>query len=160
MYTRLHGFKFKFSKIFWGGALWGGAHRAPSPDPSPDLSRAAPSVRSSPSIFRRIAPLVRASPSVLGRFAPEIRASPSICPSPNWSTPHLDFDNSNTGEKRLRMGRGSRVLSWKLASASSYGPVGCIFFKQYCMILVAWLMDHGIEGLKDVVLGSIRDLKI
>ena len=30
MYTRLHGFKFKFLKNFWGGA-----HRAPSPDPSP-----------------------------------------------------------------------------------------------------------------------------
>ena len=30
LYTRLHGFKYKFSKIFWGGA-----YRAPSPDPSP-----------------------------------------------------------------------------------------------------------------------------
>ena len=26
----MNGFKFEFSKIFWGGA-----HRAPSPDPSP-----------------------------------------------------------------------------------------------------------------------------
>ena len=30
MYTRLHRFKFNFFLIFWGGA-----HRAPSPDPSP-----------------------------------------------------------------------------------------------------------------------------
>ena len=30
IYTKLHGFHFKFSKIFWEGA-----HRAPSPDPSP-----------------------------------------------------------------------------------------------------------------------------
>ena len=28
--TKMHGFKIDFSKIFWGGA-----HRAPSPDPSP-----------------------------------------------------------------------------------------------------------------------------
>ena len=28
--TKINGFKFKFSNIFWGGA-----HRAPSPDPSP-----------------------------------------------------------------------------------------------------------------------------
>ena len=32
IYTRMHGFKYEFSKIFWGGA-----HRAPSPDPSPRL---------------------------------------------------------------------------------------------------------------------------
>ena len=30
MCTEMNGFKFDFSKIFWGGA-----HRAPSPDPSP-----------------------------------------------------------------------------------------------------------------------------
>ena len=31
--TKMSGFKFDFSKIFWGGA-----HRAPSPDPSPRFS--------------------------------------------------------------------------------------------------------------------------
>ena len=41
-----------FSKIFWGGA-----HRAPSPDPPPPAMSWAP-------------PSVRASPSILGRFAP------------------------------------------------------------------------------------------
>ena len=51
MYTRLHRFKFKFSKIFWGGA-----HRDPSPDPSPEFSRAAPSHRASPSILGPFAP--------------------------------------------------------------------------------------------------------
>ena len=30
IYTKMNGFKFEFSKNFWGGA-----HRAPSPDPSP-----------------------------------------------------------------------------------------------------------------------------
>ena len=44
----MNGFKFDFSKIFWGGAHW-----APSPDPSPNLSRALPSVRASPSILGR-----------------------------------------------------------------------------------------------------------
>ena len=30
LYTKMHGFKYEFSKFFWGGA-----HRAPSPDPLP-----------------------------------------------------------------------------------------------------------------------------
>ena len=30
LYSKMHGFKYEFSKFFWGGA-----HRAPSPDPSP-----------------------------------------------------------------------------------------------------------------------------
>ena len=64
----MNGFKFDFSKIFWGGA-----HRAPSPDPSPDFSRASPSVRASPSILGRFALSTRASPSIFGRFAPSIR---------------------------------------------------------------------------------------
>ena len=59
--TKMNGFKFDFLKIFWGGA-----HRAPSPDPSPVFSRASPSVRASPSILRRFAPSTRASPSILG----------------------------------------------------------------------------------------------
>ena len=55
VYTRLNYLKFEIPKIFWGGA-----HRAPSPDPSPAHSRA--------------------SPSNLGRFAPSIRASPDSDP--------------------------------------------------------------------------------
>ena len=58
-----------------------GAHRAPSPDPSPAQSQASPSIRASPSILGRFAPLVRALPLILlGRFAPSVRASPSIHP--------------------------------------------------------------------------------
>ena len=56
LYTKMHGFKYKFSKIFWGGA-----HPAPSPDFSPAQSWASP--------------LIRASPSILGRFAPSIGSS-------------------------------------------------------------------------------------
>ena len=33
LYSKMHGFKYEFSKFFWGGA-----HRAPSPDPLPDLN--------------------------------------------------------------------------------------------------------------------------
>ena len=40
--TKMNGSKFEFSKIFWRGA-----HRAPSPDPSPAMSRASPLVRAS-----------------------------------------------------------------------------------------------------------------
>ena len=55
----------------------GGAHRAPSPDPSPASSRASPSVR--------------VSPSVLGRFAPSTQASPSNSSpkKPTWTRPWL-----------------------------------------------------------------------
>ena len=82
MCTKMNGFKFDFSKIFWGGA-----HRAPSPDPSPAFSRASPSVRASPSIPGRFAPSTRASPSILGRFAPSIRASPSTLDWGPWFGP-------------------------------------------------------------------------
>ena len=41
-------FQVRFLKIFWGGA-----HRAPSPDPSPVFLWASPSVWASPSILRR-----------------------------------------------------------------------------------------------------------
>ena len=78
LYSRLHGFKYEFSKVFWGGA-----HRSPSPDPSPAQARAPPSIRASPSILGRFAPSVRALPLILlGRFAPSVRASPSIHPPP------------------------------------------------------------------------------
>ena len=80
--TKMNGFKIDISKIFWGGA-----HRAPSPDPSPRLSRASPSVRTSPSILGRFAPSTRASPSILGRFAPSIRASPSTFDWRSWFGP-------------------------------------------------------------------------
>ena len=60
--TKLHHFMFEFSKIFWGGA-----HRAPSPDPSPRF-------------FSGFALDARATPSMLGRFAPSARASPSMSP--------------------------------------------------------------------------------
>ena len=59
--TKMIGFKFDFSKIFWEGAH-------PSPDASPAFSRASPSVRASPSIRGRFALSTRASPSILGRF--------------------------------------------------------------------------------------------
>ena len=61
--TKMNGFKIDFSKLFWGGA-----HRAPSPDPAPNFSRALPSFRASPS--------VRALPSILRCFAPSTLASP------------------------------------------------------------------------------------
>ena len=61
IYTKLNNLKFEIPKIFWGGA-----DRAPSPDPSPALSRASPSIR--------------ASPLNLGRFAPSIRVSPDSNP--------------------------------------------------------------------------------
>ena len=64
VYTRLNYLKFEISKFFWGGA-----HRAPSPDPSPALSRASPSIR--------------ASPSNLGRFAPSFRGFARFGP-PNF----------------------------------------------------------------------------
>ena len=56
-YTRLNDLKFEIPKIFWGGA-----HRAPSPDPSPTLSQALPSIRASPSNLKRFVPSIRASP--------------------------------------------------------------------------------------------------
>ena len=95
----MNGFKFDFSKIFWGGA-----HRAPSPDPSPDFSRASPSVQASPSILGRFAPSTRASPSILGRFAPSIRASPLTFdwgllfgpPQNKFLDPPLNNDKSTT----------------------------------------------------------------
>ena len=46
IYTNLNDFKFKLSKIFWGGA-----HRDPSPDPSLVLSRALPPAEASSSIL-------------------------------------------------------------------------------------------------------------
>ena len=67
-----------FSKMFWG------AHRAPSPDPSPVFPRVLLSIRASPSILRRFAPSTRASPSILGRFAPSIRATPSTFDWRTW----------------------------------------------------------------------------
>ena len=63
LYTRSHGFKYEFSKTCWGGA-----HRAPSPNPSPTKSRALPSIRASPSILGRFALSVRASPSIFDRL--------------------------------------------------------------------------------------------
>ena len=57
VYTRLNYLKFEIPKI-----LWGGAYRAPSPDPSPALSRASPSILASFSNLGRFAPLIRASP--------------------------------------------------------------------------------------------------
>ena len=43
LYTRLNDLKFEIPKTFWEGA-----HRAPSSDPLPTLSRASPSIRASP----------------------------------------------------------------------------------------------------------------
>ena len=79
VYTRLNYLKFEIPKIFWGGA-----HRAPSPDPSPALCRASPSIR--------------ASPSNLGRFAPSILASPDS-DSPTfeaWLRPWKGLTTDNT----------------------------------------------------------------
>ena len=53
--SKMHGFKYEFSKFFWGGA-----HRAPSPDPSPrsisvfavDSRALSSSVWAAPSIHR------------------------------------------------------------------------------------------------------------
>ena len=73
----MNGFKFDFSKIFWGGA----------PDPSPAFSWASPLVRALPSILGRFAPLTPASPSILGRFAPSIRALPSTFDWGPWFGP-------------------------------------------------------------------------
>ena len=52
----MHGFIYEFSKIFWGGA-----HRAPSPDPHSSAQS-------------------QASFSILGRFASSVQAAPSIHP--------------------------------------------------------------------------------
>ena len=84
--TKMNGFKFDFSKIFWGGA-----HIAPSPDPSPAFSRASPSVRASPSILGLFAPSTRASPLILGRFAPSIRASFLTFDWGPWFAPQNKF---------------------------------------------------------------------
>jgi hypothetical protein len=59
--NKLNDLKFEIPKI-----VWGGAHRPPSPDLSPALSRASRSIP--------------ASPSNLGRFTPSIRASPDSDP--------------------------------------------------------------------------------
>ena len=61
---------FEFSKIFWGGA-----HRAPSPDPWGGAHQAP-----SPRFFSGFALDARATPSMLGRFAPSARALPSMSP--------------------------------------------------------------------------------
>ena len=68
--TKMNGFKFDFSKIFWGGA-----HRAPSPDPSPRFFSGF--ALGSGFALNSQALCNRASPSILGRFAPSIWASPS-----------------------------------------------------------------------------------
>ena len=60
--TKMNDFKFDFTKNFWGGA-----HRAPSPDPSPVFSRTSPSVRASPSILGRFAASTLALPSTFDR---------------------------------------------------------------------------------------------
>ena len=62
LYTNMHGFKYEFSKFFWGGA-----HRAPSQTPFPAQSQA--------------------SPSILGRFASSVRAAPSIHTSNMFNNP-------------------------------------------------------------------------
>ena len=59
VYTRLHGYKYEFSK-----KIWGGVHQIPSPDPSPTQFRALPFFQTSPSILGHFAPLVRASFSI------------------------------------------------------------------------------------------------
>ena len=64
-YTKMHGFKYEFSKFFWGGA-----HRAPPQTPYPAQSQA--------------------SPSILGRLACSVRAASSIYPSNMFNNPiHL-----------------------------------------------------------------------
>ena len=70
--TKMNGFKFDFSKIFWGGGSV-----SPLPRPLLGSPQASPSVWASPSVLGRFAPSTRALPSILGRFAPLIRASPS-----------------------------------------------------------------------------------
>ena len=87
--TRMNGFKFDFSKIFWGGV-----HRAPSPNPSPAFSRASPSVRPRfglrPQFSGASRPRLgaRALPSILGRFALDsgfalnFRLATLVCPPP------------------------------------------------------------------------------
>ena len=60
LYFRLNDLKFEIP-------VFGKAHRAPSPDPFPTMSRCLPSFR--------------ASPSNLGRFASSIRASPDSDPN-------------------------------------------------------------------------------
>ena len=68
LYTKLNNLKFEIPKNFWRGAH---SHRAPSPGPSPALSRASPSIR--------------ASPSNIGHFALSIQASPDSAP-PTFET--------------------------------------------------------------------------
>jgi hypothetical protein len=75
LYTRLHCFKYEFSNIFWGGA-----HRAPSPDPSPrffsgfalgsGFALNSQALRAFDSGFALDS---RASRSIHGSFAPSIR---------------------------------------------------------------------------------------
>ena len=74
--TKMNDFKFDFSKIFWGGA-----HRAPSPDPSPRF-------------FLGLRPRFGLRPQFsgasrlrLGRFAPSIRAPPSTFGRRTWFGP-------------------------------------------------------------------------
>ena len=77
LYTRLHGFKYEFSKFSGEGLT-----EPPPQTPPPAQTRAPPSIRASLSILGRFAPSVRASSLILlGRFAPSVRASPSIHPS-------------------------------------------------------------------------------
>ena len=69
-------FQVRFFKNFWRGA-----HRAPSPDPSPVFSRVSSSVRASPSILRRFASSTRASisPSILaGASRPRFGLRPQL----------------------------------------------------------------------------------
>ena len=55
MCTKMNGFKFDF----YNTKLWGWAHRAPSPDLTPDFSWALFSVRASPSIHGHYALSIR-----------------------------------------------------------------------------------------------------
>ena len=93
VYTRLNYLKFEIPKIFWGGA-----HRAPSPDPSPALSRASQTIR--------------ASPSNLGRFALSIRASPDSDP-PTFEPPSPDPSPRSFSDC---------VLWWKTSSSIRASP--------------------------------------
>ena len=83
LYTRLHGFKYEFSKIFWGRAP-----QALFPDPSPTKFRASLSIR--------------ASTSNLGCFVPSVCASPSIHSQYVWSFPQTrEITNKNISPLHL-----------------------------------------------------------
>ena len=63
LYSKMHGFKYEFSKNFWGGAY------LPKPPPRAQS---------------------QASPSILGRFVSSFRAAPSIHPSNMFNNPSLN----------------------------------------------------------------------